>query len=145
MKKKPLPRWLPFALVSSFLVAVGAGIRSGWKVAADQPPGPPEPPVKQAGVLEDWGLGIQVLEPIDQTHLVGFVQVYDLVYSWRNGAWVITTNSTSGGGNKLFPIYDLDKQPYIDQLYSIQEPTVIVRYYWGAQKHWVFFGTNQNY
>lgn len=69
-RKNELPGWFPFAVVASFLVMVGAGLRSNWKVAGNtlppppsSPPPPPPPPppgapqVKQAGVLQDWGLG----------------------------------------------------------------------------------------
>lgn len=52
-----LPGWFPFAVAASFLVMVGAGLRSGWKVSRDEPKPPIPPPVKQAGVLQDWGLG----------------------------------------------------------------------------------------
>lgn len=56
-----LPGWFPFALIASGVIAIGAGIRSGWKLPADQrPPTPPPPnpqsPV-QAGVLHDWAEG----------------------------------------------------------------------------------------
>ena len=61
-KKDSLPGWFPFAVVASGLVMIGAGIRSGWKLAADQPPPPPPnplppSPVAQAGVLHDWAEG----------------------------------------------------------------------------------------
>lgn len=54
--KNETPKWLPFAILASFMVAVGAGIKSGWRTSADekppQPPAPPGPPaVKQAGVI----------------------------------------------------------------------------------------------
>lgn len=35
--------WLPFGLAASFLVMIAAGVRSGWKLPADQPPPPPPP------------------------------------------------------------------------------------------------------
>lgn len=62
MKKNELPGWFPFAITASFLIAIGAGIRSNWTLAADQPkpPSPPPepsttpPPVKKAGVLQEW-------------------------------------------------------------------------------------------
>jgi hypothetical protein len=63
VKKQELPGWFPFALAASFLVMVGAGLRSNWgrSTAAAPPPPPPIPPgppaVKQAGVLQDWGIG----------------------------------------------------------------------------------------
>jgi hypothetical protein len=87
---------------------------------------------------------MQVLEPIDQTYLTGFAQVYDLAYVWRGGKW-IDDNSVVGSGSKVIPIYDLDKVPYLDQLYRFKEPTYVARYYWGAARKWVFFGSNKNY
>lgn len=57
-KKNELPGWFPFALVASGLIAIGAGIRSNWGRAAAPAPLPDaQPPVKQAGVLQDWALG----------------------------------------------------------------------------------------
>jgi hypothetical protein len=63
-KKTDLPGWFPYALTASFLVMVGAGIKSGWKLSGNEPPPPPPPPtppgspqVKQAGVLQaEWGI-----------------------------------------------------------------------------------------
>jgi len=59
--KNELPVWFPFAVVASGLIALGAGLRSNWgRTTAAAPPPPPLPPqVKQAGVLQDWGLGTQ--------------------------------------------------------------------------------------
>ncbi len=58
-KSNELPKWFPFAVVASGLIALGAGLRSNWgRATAAAPPPPPLPPqVKQAGVLQDWGLG----------------------------------------------------------------------------------------
>jgi hypothetical protein len=62
-QKTDLPGWFPFAVVASFLVMVGAGMKSGWKISGNEPPPPPPPippgtpQVKQAGALQDWGLG----------------------------------------------------------------------------------------
>jgi hypothetical protein len=63
-QKTDLPGWFPFALAASFLVMVGAGVKSGWKLSGNEPPPPPLPPtppgtpqVKQAGVLQaEWGI-----------------------------------------------------------------------------------------
>lgn len=56
MPRNNTPGWLPYAITASFLVAVAAGIKSGWKLSGgDQPKAPPGPP-RQAGVLQDWGL-----------------------------------------------------------------------------------------
>lgn len=53
-KKSELPKWFPFALIASGVLVIGAGIRSKWKLPADQPaPTPPGPP-QQAGVLHEW-------------------------------------------------------------------------------------------
>lgn len=59
MSRTKVPEWFPFALIASGLIAVGAGIRSGFKTAADIPPPPPPtppspPPLSRAGVLRDW-------------------------------------------------------------------------------------------
>ena len=54
MAKSDLPGWFPFALAASAVIAIGAGIRSGWKAAASAPK---TPPVTQAGVLQDWATG----------------------------------------------------------------------------------------
>lgn len=63
-QKQSLPGWFPFAVVSSFLVMIAAGMKSNWTLAADrkpEPPPPPDPtkppPVTQAGVLRDWASG----------------------------------------------------------------------------------------
>ncbi len=57
-RKNELPRWFPFAVVASGLIALGAGLRSNWgRTTAAAPPPPLPPQVKQAGVLQDWGLG----------------------------------------------------------------------------------------
>jgi len=57
-RKQSLPGWFPFALIASGFIAIGAGIRSGFRTAADAPPPPPPPPapppLSQAGVLRDW-------------------------------------------------------------------------------------------
>lgn len=54
-KKNELPGWFPFAVIASGLVMIGAGIRSKWKLPADQPEPPPGPsPVSQAGVIHGW-------------------------------------------------------------------------------------------
>lgn len=57
-RREGIPEWLPFAIMASGLLVISAGIRSGWKTAADQPPPPPPPPspppLSQAGVLKDW-------------------------------------------------------------------------------------------
>lgn len=47
-----MPVWFPFALMASFLVMLGSGSRSGWKLAADQPqpPPPPQLPPKVQGL-----------------------------------------------------------------------------------------------
>ena len=50
------PEWLPFAITASFLVAVAAGIKSGWKLSGSQP-APPATPPQQASVLNDWPIG----------------------------------------------------------------------------------------
>lgn len=59
-KKHELPGWFPYALTASFLVMIGAGIKSNWgrpaAVAAGPPP--PVPPVRQGGVLQEWLGGI---------------------------------------------------------------------------------------
>jgi hypothetical protein len=64
-KKDTMPDWFPFALTASFLVMIGAGIRSNWgrATAAAEPPPPPAPstaPVQQAGIvhgaLSEWGV-----------------------------------------------------------------------------------------
>lgn len=62
--KQEFPGWFPYAVTASFLVMVGAGMKSGWKLSGNEPPPPPPPPippgtpqVKQAGALQDWGLG----------------------------------------------------------------------------------------
>ena len=55
MAKTDLPGWFPFAVAASFLVMVGAGIRSNWKLASGAPK--PTPPVRQAGMLQDWATG----------------------------------------------------------------------------------------
>jgi len=51
-KKAELPEWFPFALIASAVIAIGAGVRSGWKTAADQPPSPLPP---SRGVAGEWG------------------------------------------------------------------------------------------
>lgn len=62
-QKQSLPGWFPFAVVSSFLVMIAAGMKSNWTLAADRQPEPPTPdptklpPVTQAGVLHDWASG----------------------------------------------------------------------------------------
>jgi len=43
-RNSELPGWLPFALVASGLVALGAGIRSGWRISGDESKPPPQPP-----------------------------------------------------------------------------------------------------
>ena len=48
--KTDLPGWFPFAVTASFLVMVGAGIRANWKTSQAAP----KPPVKQAGMLQEW-------------------------------------------------------------------------------------------
>jgi hypothetical protein len=57
-KKHELPGWFPFALVSSFLIMIGAGIKSNWgrpaKIVENTPPPPTTPPVQQAGILHEW-------------------------------------------------------------------------------------------
>lgn len=55
--KHELPGWFPYALTASFLVMIGAGIRSNWGRTAQAAPPPPQPvpPVAKAGVLQDWG------------------------------------------------------------------------------------------
>ena len=55
-KKHELPGWFPYAVTASFLVMIGAGLRSNWGRAGNEPPSPPVPPVQKAGVLQDWGL-----------------------------------------------------------------------------------------
>ena len=55
--KSDLPGWFPFAVVASAVLVIAAGVKSGWRLAADQPkptPPSPVPPVSQAGVLQDW-------------------------------------------------------------------------------------------
>jgi hypothetical protein len=47
-KKHELPGWFPFALGASFLVMIGAGIKSNWGRAK------PPSPLQQGGVLQDW-------------------------------------------------------------------------------------------
>lgn len=57
---RELPGWFPYAVTASFLVMVGAGLKSGWKVSGNDPKPPPPstpPAVRQAGVLQEWGLG----------------------------------------------------------------------------------------
>ena len=59
-KKSELPKWFPFALAASAVIAIGAGIRSGGRTAANAPtppPTPPQPPIRQAAVLQDWFTG----------------------------------------------------------------------------------------
>lgn len=57
-QKNDLPGWFPFAVAASFLVMIGAGVKSNWgRKTAAAPPPPLPPQVKQAGVLQDWGLG----------------------------------------------------------------------------------------
>ena len=60
-QKQSLPGWLPFAILASGFVAIAAGIKSNWTLAADQPKPPPQPPpvppISQAGVLHDWATG----------------------------------------------------------------------------------------
>lgn len=56
-KKHDLPGWFPFALLASGLVALGAGIKSNWGGAKAPAPLSPQPPVQQAGVLQDWATG----------------------------------------------------------------------------------------
>jgi hypothetical protein len=53
--KHETPEWLPFAIVASLLIAVGAGIKSGWKLSGDEAKPPSTP--QQAGVLNGW-LGV---------------------------------------------------------------------------------------
>jgi len=38
-----MPLWFPFALAASFLVMLGSGSKTGWKLPADQPKPPPPP------------------------------------------------------------------------------------------------------
>jgi len=52
-KKNELPGWFPFAVIASGLVMIGAGIRSKWKLPADQP-APPTGSPQQASVLNEW-------------------------------------------------------------------------------------------
>lgn len=52
-KKSSTPGWLPFALAGSFLVALGAGWRAGWKLAGE-PAKPPTPLPPAQGALSDW-------------------------------------------------------------------------------------------
>jgi hypothetical protein len=55
--KSDLPEWFPFAVAASFLVMIGAGIKSGWKTSSAPKPPPQPQPVAQAGVLQDWATG----------------------------------------------------------------------------------------
>jgi hypothetical protein len=66
MTQKKFPGWFPFAVVSSFLVMIAAGMKSNWTLAADRKPEPPppdptkpptSPAITQAGVLKDWASG----------------------------------------------------------------------------------------
>jgi hypothetical protein len=62
-KRSGVPEWLPFAILASGFIAIAAGIKSNWTLAADRKPEPPTPdptkppPVTQAGVLRDWATG----------------------------------------------------------------------------------------
>lgn len=67
-KSEGMPEWFTFALVASFLVMLGAGAKSGWRLAGNTPPPPPPPPpptppapapaqVQQGGILHDWAGG----------------------------------------------------------------------------------------
>ena len=61
-QKQSLPGWLPFAILASGFIAIAAGIKSNWTLAADRkpeppPPDPTKPPISQAGVLHDWATG----------------------------------------------------------------------------------------
>ena len=62
-KDHELPGWFPYAVAASLVIALGAGIKSGWKLSGEtQPPSPPPPPgpPQQAGVihgLSDWTSG----------------------------------------------------------------------------------------
>lgn len=51
-RKRELPGWFPFAIVASGLVAIGAGIKSGWKGIGSSvsPPQNPQPGPARAGV-----------------------------------------------------------------------------------------------
>lgn len=55
VRKNTLPGWFPFALIASGFVAIGAGIRSNWRLAreieAERKQPSPQPPVVQAGVV----------------------------------------------------------------------------------------------
>ena len=46
-RKSKTPGWLPFGLLASGLVAIAAGVKSGWKTSGAKPAGTP-PPVTQA-------------------------------------------------------------------------------------------------
>lgn len=56
-KKHDLPGWFPYAVTASFLVMLGAGIKSNWgrpAVVAKTEPPPGSPPLQQGGVLQEW-------------------------------------------------------------------------------------------
>ena len=53
-RKHGMPGWFPYALAASAVVAIGAGLRSGWKTSADQPKAPPPPPPPPSNALSDW-------------------------------------------------------------------------------------------
>jgi hypothetical protein len=46
--KNELPGWFPYAITASFLVMIGAGIKSNWGKAKAPAP------LQQGGVLQDW-------------------------------------------------------------------------------------------
>lgn len=48
-RRSKTPDWLPFALLASGLVAVAAGVKSGWKTSGGtKPPSSSPPPINQA-------------------------------------------------------------------------------------------------